>query len=194
MTAPSYDESQHFLESTASRRAELRERGDVGAERLAKRRAIEASTGTDDATIVDRIEQLGFNGESIKVLDILPLVHVAWADGRIQRSERALILSVLEKRGIPAQSDATLFVEALLESRPSETFLAESLSLLADLAGRTGAKKDDIVDLCAKVAEAGGGLFPFGTRTTDAERALIGEVARALGDGAVERFRTRFPE
>src|SRR5215510_7691482 len=109
MTAPSYDESEHFLEATSSRRIELRERADESAGRLAKRRAIEQTAGTDDAAIVDRIEQLGFNGESIKVLDLLPLIHVAWADGRIQKSERALILSILEQRGIPPRSDASLF-------------------------------------------------------------------------------------
>lgn len=192
MADPTFDESEHFLEATASRRAELRERADGAAGRLAKRRAIQASVGTDEASIVDRIEQLGFTGESIRVLDVLPLVHVAWADGRIQRRERALILSLLEARGIPARSDASLFVEALLETRPSETFLAESLALLVDIAAKTGANKDDIVDLCAKVAEAGGGLLPFGEKTTDAERALIGDVARALGASAVARFRDHF--
>lgn len=192
MSTPTYDESEHFLEATASRRAELRDKADAAAGRFAKRRAIESSVGTDDAGIVDRIEQLGFNGDSIRVLDVLPLVHVAWADGRIQKGERALILSVLEKRGIPPRSDASLFIESLLEARPSETFLAESLALLVDLAQKTGANRDDIVELCAKVADAGGGLLAFGARTTDAEKTLIGDVARALGDGAVARFRERF--
>jgi hypothetical protein len=192
MTAPSYDESEHFLEVTSSRRVELREKADESAGRLAKRRAIEQSAGTGDAGIVDRIEQLGFNGESIKVLDLLPLIHVAWADGRIQKSERALILSILEQRGIPPRSDASLFIEALLEARPSETFLAESLALLVDLAAKTGANRDDIVDLCAKVAEAGGRLMSFGAKTTETERTLIRDVAAALGDGALERFREKF--
>jgi len=192
MTAPSYDESEHFLDATSSRRIELREKADESAGGLAKRRAIEQTTGTNDASIVDRIEQLGFNGESIKVLDLLPLIHVAWADGRIQKSERALILSILEQRGIPPRSDASLFIEALLEARPSETFLAESLALLVDLAAKTGANKDDIVDLCTKVADAGGGLMSFGAKTTDAERALIKDVATALGDSALTRFRATF--
>jgi hypothetical protein len=192
MGAPGYDESEHFLEVTSSRRIELRDKVDEAAQRLAKRREIEKTAGTDDAAIVDRLEQLGFNGESIKVLDVLPLIHIAWADGRIQKSERALILSILEQRGIPPQSDASLFVEALLEARPSETFLAESLALLVDLAAKTGANKDDVVDLCAKVAEAGGGLLSFAGKTTDSERALIKDVATALGDGAIARFRAKF--
>ena len=50
--------------------------------------------------------------------------------------------------------------------------------------GKTGANKDDIVDLCAKVAEAGGGLMSFRAKTTDAERGLIRDIASALGEGA----------
>jgi uncharacterized tellurite resistance protein B-like protein len=192
MPAPSIDEHSHFLPETASRRTELIARIDSAAERIEKRQAIAGAVGTTDTDIVDRIEQLGLSGDSTRILDLLPLVHVAWADGRVQKAERAAILAILEARGIPAKSDACLLIEALLEARPSETFLAQSLSLVRDLAARSGKETTDIVDLCAKVAEASGGLFGFGSRTNDQERTLIGDVARALGDTAQVRFRERF--
>lgn len=192
MPAPSIDEQSHFLPETASRRAELLARVDAAAARIEKRKAIASAVGTTDAEIVDRIEQLGLSGDSARVLDLLPLVHVAWADGRVQKAERSAVLAILEARGIPANSDACLLMEALLEARPSETFLGQSLSLLRDLAARDGKGTADIVDLCARVAEASGGLLGFGSKTDDKERALIGDVAKALGDAAQERFRERF--
>ena len=73
---------------------------------------------TTDADIVDRIEQLGLSGDSARILDVLPLVHVAWADGRVQKAERAAVLAVLEARGIPPKSDAWLLIEALLMMKP----------------------------------------------------------------------------
>jgi uncharacterized tellurite resistance protein B-like protein len=192
MAVPHIDHKNHFLSETAARRAELLANVDLAAERLASRQAIAESVGTADRDIVDRIEQLGLSGDSARILDVLPLIHVAWADGRVQKEERAAVLAVLERRGISPNSDACLLVEALLEKRPSETFLAQSLALVRDLAGRSGAETADIVDLCARVAEASGGLFGFGARTNDQERALIGEVAKALGETAQERFRARF--
>lgn len=192
MSAPSIDDKSHFLSETAGRRAELLANVNLGAERLASRQKIAEAVGTADRDIVDRIEQLGLSGDSARILDVLPLVHVAWADGRVQKEERAAVLAVLERRGIPPGSDACLLIEALLEKRPSETFLAQSLALVRDLAARSGAETADIVDLCARVAEASGGLLGFGARTNDQERALIGEVAKALGETAQERFRARF--
>lgn len=180
------------MPETAGRRAELVSQADAAAERVAKRSAIANAVGTSDETIVDRIEALGLSGDSVRVLDVLPLVHVAWADGRVQKGERAAVLAILERRGIPANSDACLLVEGLLERRPSETFFAESLSLIRDLAARSGEETADLVDLCARVAESSGGLFGFGGRTSDDERALIGEVAKALGEEAVRRFQARF--
>jgi hypothetical protein len=192
MPAPRIDEQSHFLPETASRRAELLARVDSAAGRIEKRKAIASAVGTTDAEIVDRIEQLGLSGDSARVLDLLPLVHVAWADGRVQKAERSAVLAVLEARGIPADSDACLLMEALLEARPSETFLGQSLLLLRELAARGGKQTVDIVDLCAKVAESSGGLLGLGSKTNDKERALIGDVAKALGDAAQERFRERF--
>jgi hypothetical protein len=192
MAAPSIDELNHFLPETASRRAELLGRVDSAAARIAKRQGIAAAVGTTDADIVDRIEQLGLSGDSARILDVLPLVHVAWADGRVQQAERIAVLAVLEARGIPPKSDACLLIEALLEARPSETFLAQSLSLVRDLAARSGAETANIVDLCAKVADASGGLLGIGARTSDKERAVMGEVAAALGDAAQARFRAHF--
>jgi uncharacterized tellurite resistance protein B-like protein len=188
----SIDDQSHFLPETASRRAELLARVDSGAARIAERQAIAKAVGTTDADIVDRIEQLGLSGDSARILDVLPLVHVAWADGRVQKAERVAVLAVLEARGIPPKSDACLLIEALLEARPSETFLAQSLSIVRDLAARSGTETADIVDLCAKVANASGGLLGFGAKTNDKERTIIGEVAKALGDTAQARFRERF--
>jgi uncharacterized tellurite resistance protein B-like protein len=192
MAGPSIDEKQHFLSETAARRAELLSKVDTASERVAKREAIAEAVGTTDTEIVDRIEALGLSGDSVRVLDVLPLVHVAWADGKIQKGERAAVLAILERRGIPANSDACLLIEGLLERRPSETFFSQSLALVRDLAARSGAETADVVDLCARVAEASSGLFGFSGRTSDEEKSLIRDVARALGDEAVRRFETRF--
>jgi hypothetical protein len=192
MSAPHVDEKSHFLSQTESRREALRQKIDAAAERIARRTGIAQAVGTGDSAIVDRMEQLGFTGDSARVLDLLPLVHVAWADGKVQRAERSAVLAIVEQRGIQPDSDACLLIETLLEQRPSETFLAESLSLVRDLTAKSGGDASDVVELCAKVAEASGGLLGLGSKVSAAERTLIGQVASVLGDAAVERFQSRF--
>lgn len=173
-------------------REELRERVGSAAERLSARRALESAVGSSDAQLLDRIEQLGFTGDSVGVLDLLPLVHVAWSDGKVHGKEREAILAVLERRGISSSSPARLLVETLLERRPSESYVAESLALIVDLAHRDGSDPADLVDLCARVAEVSGGLFGLGGGTSDAEEGAIRSIAEALGAAAIDRFRARF--
>jgi uncharacterized tellurite resistance protein B-like protein len=127
---------------------------------------------------------LGFTPDSARVLDVLPLVHVAWADGKIQEAERNAVLAVLETRKISPASDAWLLIEALLETRPSETYLAQSLQLLKLLGHSSGADPRTIVELCTVVAEASGALFGIGAKVTQAERELIARIAAALGSDA----------
>lgn len=189
--APSYNEQRYFLAKNAQRRQELRAKLDAAAKHLQERADIASALSVDDHEIVERIHALGFNGDSARVFDLLPLVHVSWADGKVQGNERAAILAILEQRGIEPDSDASLLIESLLEQRPSETFLGESLAVLKALVGDRGDQGAGIVDLCAQVADASGGLLGLGSRTSAQERDLIAQVAGALGQTAEARFYER---
>jgi uncharacterized tellurite resistance protein B-like protein len=184
----------HFLAGTRGRRAALRAQIDEASARLAKREAIAQTVGTSELSLLDRIEQLGFTGDSARVLDLLPLIHVAWADGRADQRERATILSVVDQRGIATNSDASLLIESLLEERPSETFLSESLALVRDLAAKQGNDGQRLVDLCVDIGEASGGLFGFGERVNDSEYALIQRIADAFGEAAQATLLSRLGE
>jgi uncharacterized tellurite resistance protein B-like protein len=178
------DEQTHFLADTADRRALLRARLDDASARANHRRDIAGTLGTEETSLVDRVEQLGFTGDSARVLDLLPLVHVAWADGKVDRRERAAVLAVVDHRGIPKDSDACLLIESLLEQRPSETFMAESLDVVRELAAKRGNDGTKLVEWCADVAEASGRLFGFGGRVDPAEYELIRRIADAFGESA----------
>ena len=178
---PRFDKDRYFLAQHAERREELRAKLNAAADELAQRADIAETLKVQDAELIERIVALGFNGDSARVLDLLPLIYVSWADGRVQHDERATILAVLEERGIEPESDACLLVESLLEHRPSETFLGESLSVLRALTASETEKPETLVDLCFRVAEASGGLLGLGNRTSPAERDLIAQIAEALG-------------
>jgi uncharacterized tellurite resistance protein B-like protein len=178
------DEGSHFLPATKGRRAALRARLEEASERVANRKALADTLGTEELTLLDRVEQLGFTGDSARVLDLLPLVHVAWADGKVDQRERATVMAVVDLRGIPKDSDASLLLESLLEERPSESFMAESLELVRALAAKQGNDGTKLVELCADVAESSGGLFGFGERVDERERELIARIAGAFGEAA----------
>jgi len=180
-----------FASDRAEQRAQTRSDLDRAAVELQEKRAIAESVKTEDLELVDRLTALGFDAETAKVLDLLPLIHVAWADGEIQKGERATILDLLNFRKIPPSSAAYVLVESLLEDKPSEAYMDESLAVLRDLLKSDAHHAGAVVLLCVAVAEAAGGFFGFGNKIDPSEEAMIERIAKELGDHAVNIFRAK---
>ncbi len=179
---PTNEEDTYFKQQELELREKMRRR-------MAKAAGELQGRGPSESEISQRIHALGFSGENAKVFDILPLVHVAWADGSVSRKERASILALLERRGIIQGSEPFRVIESLLEERPSKEFLSESLALLKEVTqAKAGA---DIVDWCVDVARASGGVLGLGlgNKVAAEERELIEQIARTLGKEAIYKFR-----
>ncbi|MCA9707199.1 MAG: TerB family tellurite resistance protein [Myxococcales bacterium] len=183
------EEEAYFKALEIEQRRRLREKLEAAAKELADKQAIAESVKTDDLELVERIKTLGFSGDSARVFDLLPLVHVAWADGSVQKNERAAILRVLEARGVLPGSEGFVLMESLLEERPSREYMDQSLVVLKELlAEGDGERGAELVDLCALVARSAGGFMGLGTKISADERELIEELTTRLGTGA-EHFR-----
>lgn len=149
----------------------------------------DAMAGDGKPSLAQRTQALGFVGQAAKVFDLLPLVHVAWADGGIQAGERASILNLLTVRGL-GPGEAWAVMETLLEERPSSAYLEASLDLLRDVLAERHDDGRTIVGLCILVAESAGGFL--GLRTiSSAERQMIEKIAERLGAKAQAEFNAR---
>ena len=176
---PSDNEDAYCQQRERELRDQLREQLDKAAGELRD----DAKAG--ELSLSDRIAALGFSADKLKVFDLLPLVHVAWADGSVSRKERTAILDVLRGRGIQPGTEAFRTIESLLEERPSQAFLDQTIAVLKEAVG--GARAANIVDLCVQVAGASGGFLNMGTVSNE-ERALIEQIANQLGGAAVAEF------
>jgi uncharacterized tellurite resistance protein B-like protein len=177
---PSDEEEKYFHAVDVQARRKLRESLEDNARKLEDAAKVAAALATDDVGLAAEIHALGFDGDTAPALEVLPLVHVAWADGKIHRRERATILRVLEARGLGADHAAVKTIAALLDERPSDAFMHESISLLRRLVAR-GGKPHAIVDQCVSVATAAGSILGLGVKISDEERRLIHEIAELLG-------------
>ena len=100
----------------------------------------------------------GITPETIPVLHIVPLLSVAWADGKIQDSERREILAAAKITGADAGAARTLLDE-MLEKGPSKTLVDASLSFISQLmAAMPDADKanqgDSLADMAWRIADA----------------------------------------
>jgi uncharacterized tellurite resistance protein B-like protein len=188
-------EEKYFQEVEQEARRKLREKLERNAVDLEEKQSIARSMNTEDLSVADRVKALGFDGDSARVFDLLPLIHVAWADGAIQRGERAAILRILEQRGIEPGTEAYRTVESLLEERPSDSYMKQSLAVLRQLTGGTSERSQEIVDMCIEIAASAGGFLGLvGKRIGDEEKALIEEITHELGNTAADTFRGELDE
>ena len=174
--SPTDQEDAYFRKQDQELRQRLRDQLSTNASELGQQREL---------PIAERLTALGFAGERAKIFDLMPLVHVAWADGSVSRRERTAILDVVRERGIAPGSDAYLLIETLLEQRPSEEFMSQSLAILKDVIG--DARAENIVELCLQVANASGGFMNIGNVSAD-ERRQIEAIAEKLGPAARDVF------
>ena len=125
--------------------------------------------------------------EAYRVVSLLPLVYVAWADGKIQKGERDLILQIARERGMLDHGGEDTLSRWLSEP-PSKQQLRTDLAALNELARSDrklqeefGADEEQLLlAWCQDVADAAGGLLGLKSARTDAENAALKTIAGAL--------------
>ena len=173
-----------FDEEHAPQREATRTRLERAAVEMQEQRKIADSLNTENLDVASRVAALGFDADTAPIFDLLPVIHVAWADGEVQRKEREAIMGVLSIRGVKPGSPAYIMMESMLEKRPSQAYLDETLAVFRELVDGNKRRIEVMVDLCVAIAEASGGFFGFGDRIDPRERELLDDIARALGERA----------
>jgi len=151
----------------------------------------------DEVTLIALLHSLGIDEENLSAVVLLPLVEVAWADGRIQAQERALIE---EKAAdlLSLDGEGARLLEDWLRFRPNAKTLARARHVVAALGSRPERERipsvDEIVPLCEAVAKAAGGLFNRFFTVTASERAAIRGIAETLAEPGTLLPRDLLPE
>lgn len=124
----------------------------------------------------------------LELLPIIPLVKVAWAEGRITNRERELIFRAAEKNGIAPDSFAFQRLSDWLELHPTDDFYLESLERLSehwkDLPDEDRTLRHlELLSDCTNIAEASGGTYRYaagGPRVCDEELAAVRRIAEKI--------------
>ena len=162
-------------------------------EKLRKRRVAEAemkelaeASGIPNEDVLKTLQELGYTRDTVSLLHLVPLISVAWADNKVSGAEREMILEAARLHGVSGEGAAYKQLNDWLTHRPSEEFLEQTLSVIANLAGtdRPDAAKfdrEELLELSTRVAAASGGILGLGNRISDEEQALLDRLATQLG-------------
>lgn len=146
--------------------------------------ALRDLTGIRDDAVIDALKSRGVTPASLAAFRLVPLVHVAWADGVLEEKERKAILSAAEEAGIESGSPSHALLDQWLAKKPSSQLFEAWTSYARALAEglEAGARRvvhDDVLDLVTEVARAAGGILGVGS-VSASEKQAIADVEKAL--------------
>ncbi len=141
-------------------------------------------TGINNQHLAAEIAAMNITVETLAAFRLVPLVAVAWADDRVEESERYAIQLAAEKAGIAKESAAMELVAAWTSRRPPADLLdawcdyATALSNSLDGPHRD-VLKQELLSQVKTVAEAAGGVLGFGS-VSSSEKTVIARIEKAL--------------
>jgi hypothetical protein len=133
------------------------------------------------------LAELKIPKEAYRLVTLLPLVHVAWADGKVQREERTLIMRIASERGL-LENGGRETLEHWLTVPPGAAKLKRDLEILNELGRGRGAISEEfdadslqlLLSWCQDVADAAGGLLGLVPARREPELVALKTIAAAL--------------
>ncbi|MPZ20967.1 MAG: hypothetical protein GEV06_24150 [Luteitalea sp.] len=173
-------EEEYFHKREQELIAKMRRRGADEADR----QQMTQRTGIADEALLQELQAIGYTPETVVLIDILPLVQVAWADGAVSTREREVIVEKARGLSIEQGSEADRKLTEWLTDRPSDDALSVALrAISAMLQARSPdqreATRQELLASCTGIASASGGVLGFG-KVSDEEQALLDRIKLAL--------------
>ncbi len=149
------------------------------------RDALTEISGIKNPAILDKLIKLEITPSVLASLTILPLVQVAWADGRIDPKERKAVLDETVRGGFAEGSIDYALLNAWLKEKPEPKFLEAWLHFIQGLKEVMDAKemddlKHELLDRAKKVAESAGGFLGMTSKISEEEKAVLKKMEDAF--------------
>ncbi len=147
--------------------------------------ALAAASGITSDAVLSRLVELQVEPEILAALAAVPLVEVAWADGRVDDGERAAVLAHADAQGIRAGSMERELLERWLTHRPEPRLLEAWRTYVQGLCARLGPEeraelKEELLRRTRATAQATGGFLGMG-RISAPEQRMLDALAASFG-------------
>jgi hypothetical protein len=177
-------EEAYFRDENAKLIEKLRQRAQLDEIAMALGEKLQV----DDPELLVKVRELGITLETAPAFFVAPLVQVAWAEGKVSKEERDVVLRLARRRGIEPSSPAYAQLEEWLRSRPTDQLFDTAVEVLKfGYSVLSPDERDerikDIVRACQEVAEASAGLgrlLGLGDGVSRIEASTLDEITRSL--------------
>src|SRR5258705_7468753 len=100
------------------------------------REAITKLTGITSDELLEKLMELNLGASTVAAFALLPVVEVAWADGRVDDKEQAAVLDASKKVGLIG--DAAEIVAHWLQERPAKSLFETWKSYIGAICNHLG--------------------------------------------------------
>ncbi|MDQ3009793.1 MAG: hypothetical protein M3X11_03690 [Acidobacteriota bacterium] len=153
-----------------------------------------ATDSIADEAALDELRALGYTRETIELLQLVPPLRVAWAEGFVTPQEAERIFEAAHSREVAEGSPAWQQLSAWLNQHPSEEFFDKSLLLIGHLLQalpewqRKNGRTRLIAD-CLEVANASDGREDSRSRISEVEMETMETITVELRRASWGTFR-----
>lgn len=182
-----FEERERGLENEYfhKKEMELIEKMRAKAAREEDQKQMQETTGVADREVLEALQDLGYTSDTIRLLSIVPLLQIAWAEGGVTDDERKMILEIASSRGIAEDTKAYQQMMQWLENEPPQEFFDNTLRAVSYMIealpeDQRQSSRQNLVEYCTQVAEVSGGILGF-RKISDEERLLIARIATEIG-------------
>ena len=174
-------EEQFFSRQSEELRSKLRER----QERERMREELRRIAVIKREETIERMLELGITPATWAAISLVPLVEVAWANGRIDAKERRAVLAAAEVNGVVPGSPSHQILDGWLGHRPGGLLLEAWGEYMVELCaalkpGEKRALRDELMGRARQVAEAAGGFLGLGNKVSPEEQVVLDELAKVF--------------
>lgn len=172
------EEDKYFEQKQSEWREDVRRDKRLEAIRNQEKEGIADVLETSE-DVADEALELGFDRDTARVLPLVPLIQMAWADGDVSSAESRTVRELAKRFGLEAGSEAFDFLQLMLNERPSDLFFKRVNRVVRHLITETPENWDygSLVELVEQVAEASGGFFGLTNPINSDERDLLQDFA-----------------
>lgn len=142
------------------------------------------------------LAELKIPRDNYRLVMLLPMVYVAWADGRIHAKERRLIMQIADDRGL-LENGGRGTLERWLSVAPTDAQLRADLALLNELCSSHGSDEFDadcaqmLIAYCQDVADAAGSVLGLTSARSEAEQSALKTIAATLEMHRAKNWRSQ---
>jgi hypothetical protein len=154
-------------------------------EKMDRRAQLAQVSRIHDEAVLDRLIDLDIDPETVAAMAVVPLVLVAWADGKVQAEERKAIIAAAKAEGIQPQDGRYPLLEFWLNKRPGPEMLEAWRHYIQGLCQKLEKPqveelKRSLLGLAEGVAQAAGGFLGLGNKVSVGERRVLDKLEQAF--------------